>query len=153
MKRLMANGRGDDFRRSVRLMRTVISIHYPRRIAQVFFRKKSKKFKEGSFRISRLSFASGKTSRDRRAAASRVKFPIKVQLCRTFIPLPAPRRRGLVRRADERGLSPPVSPEPGAYLRGTASPLEESEKRHPIQGCLLKRLYQDALRTPGIWPL
>ena len=43
----------------------------------------------------------------------------------TFTPLPAPRRRGLVRRADERGLSPPVSPEPGAYLRGTASPLEE----------------------------
>ena len=120
----MANGRGDDFRRSVRLMRTVISIHYPRRIAQVFFRKKSKNFKEGSLRISRLSFASGKTSRDRRAAPSRVKFPIKVQLCRTFIPLPAPPRRGLVRRADERGLSPPVSPEPGAYLRGTASPLE-----------------------------
>ena len=42
----------------------------------------------------------------------------------TFTPLPAPQRRGLVRRADERGLSPPVSPEPGAYLRGTASPLE-----------------------------
>ena len=61
---------------------------------------------------------------DRPAAAGRIKFPIKVQLCRTFIPLPAPRRRGLVRRADERGLSPPVSPEPGAYLRGTASPLE-----------------------------
>ena len=42
----------------------------------------------------------------------------------TFTPLPAPWRRGLVRRADERGLSPPVSPEPGAYLRGTASPLD-----------------------------
>ena len=27
-------------------------------------------------------------------------------------------------RAGARGLSPPVSPEPGAYLRGTASPLE-----------------------------
>ena len=39
----MANGRGDDFRRSVRMMRTVISIHYPRRIAQVFFLKKNQK--------------------------------------------------------------------------------------------------------------
>ena len=66
----------------------------------------------------------------------------------TFTPLPAPyprapslapsgqftlRRRGLVRRADERGLSPPVSPEPGAYLRGTASPLE-SKKGTPYRG-------------------
>ena len=41
----------------------------------------------------------------------------------------APRRRGLVRCADERGLSPPVSPEPGAYLRGTASPLEGESAR------------------------
>ena len=47
----------------------------------------------------------------------------------TFTPLPAPRRRGLVRRADERGLSPPVSPEPGAYLRGTASPLDLAQLR------------------------
>ena len=44
MKRLMANGRGSDFRRSVRLMRTVISIHYSRRIAQVFFEKNQKNF-------------------------------------------------------------------------------------------------------------
>ena len=42
----------------------------------------------------------------------------------TFTPLPAPRRRGLVRRADERGVSPPVSPEPEGYPGGTASPLE-----------------------------
>ena len=54
MKRLMANGRGDDFRRSVRLMRTVISIHYPRRIAQVFFEKNQNFFKESPLRISRL---------------------------------------------------------------------------------------------------
>ena len=42
----------------------------------------------------------------------------------TFTPLPAPQRRGRPCRAGARGLSPPVSPEPGAYLRGTASPLE-----------------------------
>ena len=36
-----------------------------------------------------------------RRAHAAIKFPIKVQLCRTFIPLPAPRRRGLVRRAGE----------------------------------------------------
>ena len=42
----------------------------------------------------------------------------------TFTPLPAPPRRGLVRRADERGVSPPVSPEPEGYPGGTASPLE-----------------------------
>ena len=47
----------------------------------------------------------------------------------TFTPLPAPRRRGLVRRAGERGLSPPVSPEPGAYLRGTLSPLDLAQLR------------------------
>lgn len=124
----MANGRGDDFRRSVRLMRTVISIHYPRRIAQVFFRKKSKNFKEGSLRISRLSFASGKTSRDRRAAPSRVKFPIKVQLCRTFIPLPAPRRRGRPCRAGARGVTKKVSSELFSYIGGTASPLYERQR-------------------------
>ena len=39
----------------------------------------------------------------------RIKFLIKVQLCRTLIPLPAPQRRGLVRCADERGLSEKVS--------------------------------------------
>ena len=54
-----------------------------------------------------------------------IPFPIKVQLRRTFIPLPAPRRRGLVRRADERGLSEKVSLELFRYLRGTESPLEK----------------------------
>ena len=44
----------------------------------------------------------------------------------TFTPLPAPPRRGLVRRADEREVSPPVSPEPEGYPGGTASPLEAS---------------------------
>ena len=52
----MANGRGDDFTPLVRLMRTVISIHYPRRIAQVFFSKKPKKFP----RVSPPDFAFGK---------------------------------------------------------------------------------------------
>ena len=60
---------------------------------------------------------------DRPAAAGRIKFPIKVQLCRTFIPLPAPRRRGLVRRADERGLSPPVSQGTGGVSKGDSVPL------------------------------
>ena len=40
----MANGRGDDFTPLVRLMRTINSIHYPTRFAQVFFSKKPKKF-------------------------------------------------------------------------------------------------------------
>ena len=121
----MANGRGDDFTPLVRLMRTVNSIHYPTRFAQVFFSKKPKKFSTTHLRP---ILPSAKRA-DRPAAAGRVKFPIKVQLCRTFIPLPAPSRRGLVRRADERGLSPPVSPEPGAYLRGTASPLDLAQLR------------------------
>ena len=74
--------------------------------------------------LSPAAFCLRQNRQDRRSAERRIKFPIKVQLCRTFIPLPAPPRRGLVRRADERGLSLPVSPEPGAYLRGTASPLD-----------------------------
>ena len=88
------------------------------------------------------AFCLRQNRQDRRTAVRRVKFFVKVQLCRTFTPLPAPyprapslapkgqftlRRRGLVRCADERGLSLPVSPEPGAYLRGTASPLEEHD--------------------------
>ena len=53
------------------------------------------------------------------------KIPRKSQgVYLTFTPLPAPQRRGLVRRADERGVSPPVSTEPEGYLGGTASPLE-----------------------------
>ena len=46
----MANGRGDDFTPLVRLMRTVISIHYPTRFAQVFFSKKPKKFSTNAYR-------------------------------------------------------------------------------------------------------
>ena len=61
---------------------------------------------------------------DRPAAAGRIKFPIKVQLCRTFIPLPAPQRRGRPCRAGARGVSFSVSPEPKTYPGGTASPLE-----------------------------
>ena len=41
----------------------------------------------------------------------------------TFTPLPAPRRRGLVRRADERGLSPPVSQGTGGVSKGDSVPL------------------------------
>ena len=62
----------------------------------------------------------------------------------TFTPLPAPyprapslapsgqftlRRRGLVRCADERGVSFPVSSEPETYPGGTASPLDTSKKK------------------------
>ena len=85
------------------------------------------------------AFCLRQNRQDRRSAERRIKFPVKVQLCRTFTPVPAPRRRGLVRRtpghlllpfqgnspcADERGVSFPVSPEPETYPRGTASPLE-----------------------------
>ena len=41
----------------------------------------------------------------------------------TFTPLPAPPRRGLVRRADERGLSPPVSQGTGGVSKGDSVPL------------------------------
>ena len=44
----------------------------------------------------------------------------------TFTPLPAPRRRGLVRRADERGLSPPVSQGTGGVSKGDSVPLRSS---------------------------
>ena len=53
------------------------------------------------------------------------KIPRKSQgVYLTFTPLPAPQRRGLVRRADERGVSQKVSSELFEYLGGTASPLE-----------------------------
>ena len=53
------------------------------------------------------------------------KIPRKSQgVYLTFTPLPAPQRRGLVRRADERGVSPSVSQEPKGYPGGTASPLK-----------------------------
>ena len=59
-----------------------------------------------------------------------IQFPEKVQLCRTFSPLPVPQRHGLVRCADERGISYKVSTELCGYLRGTASPLEEGLAVH-----------------------
>ena len=52
------------------------------------------------------------------------KIPRKSQgVYLTFTPLPAPRRRGLVRRADERGLSPPVSQGTGGVSKGDSVPL------------------------------
>ena len=39
-----------------------------------------------------------------RRAHAAMKFPIKVRLCRTFIPLPAPWRRGHPCRARGRGV-------------------------------------------------
>ncbi len=77
------------------------------------------------------------------------KIPHKSPALPDFYTLPAPRRRGLVRRtpghlllpfqgnspcADERGVSPPVSPEPGVYPGGTASPPGGSSVRqeHPV---------------------
>ena len=116
----MANGRGDDFTPLVRLMRTVNSIHYPTRFAQVFFSKNQKNFP----RVSPPDFAFGKEGGQACRSRPR-KIPRKSRgVYLTFTPLPAPRRRGLVRRADERGVSPPVSPEPEGYPGGTASPLE-----------------------------
>ena len=44
-----------------------------------------------------------------RRAHAAMKFPIKVQFRRTFIPLPAPWRRGHPCRARVRGLSEKVS--------------------------------------------
>ena len=55
---------------------------------------------------------------DRRTAVRRMKFPIKVQLCRTFIPLPAPRRRGLVRCTPGHLLLPFQGNSPCADERG-----------------------------------
>lgn len=102
----------------------------------------------------RISARKRRNRQDRPAAAGRVKFPVKVQLCRTFTPLPAPRRRGLVRRtpghlllpfqgnspcADERGVSFPVSSEPETYPGGTASPLEESPQARKKAACIHRR--------------
>ena len=84
--------------------------------------------------LSPAVFRQSRNRQDRRTAVRRIKFPIKVQLCRTFIPLPAPRRRGLVRRADERGVSQKVSSELFEYPGGTESPLENAKK--PPEGGL-----------------
>ena len=77
--------------------------------------------------LSPAVFRRSRNRQGRPAAAGRVKFPRKSRgVYLTFTPLPAPPRRGLVRRADEREVSPPVSPEPEGYPGGTASPLEAS---------------------------
>ncbi len=56
-------------------------------------------------------------------AVRRITFPVKVRACTDFYSS-ARAAAALVRRADER-LSPPVSRGTGgAYLKGTASPLE-----------------------------
>ena len=79
---------------------------------------------------------------DRPAAAGRIKFPIKVQLCRTFIPLPAPRRRGRPCRAGARGVSFPVSSKPETYPGGTASPLDFCKRKEQMQSiCSLEILF------------
>ena len=90
--------------------------------------------------LSPAVFRQSRNRQGRRTAVRRIKFPIKVQLCRTFIPLPAPRRRGRPCRAGARGVSPPVSPEPEGYPGGTESPLEERQRikfvivRCPVSG-------------------
>ena len=129
----MANGRGDDFTPLVRLMRTVNSIHYPTRFAQVFFSKKPKKIST-RLPVSPPDFAFGKEGGQ--ACRSRPhKILRKSQgVYLTFTPLPAPRRRGLVRRADERGVSQKVSSELFEYPGGTESPLENANK--PPEGGL-----------------
>ena len=79
--------------------------------------------------LSPAVFRQNRNRQGRRTAVRRIKFPIKVQLCRTFIPLPAPRRRGRPCRAGARGVSFSVSPEPKTYPGGTASPLDECAQR------------------------
>ena len=73
--------------------------------------------------LSPAAFCLRQNRQDRRFAERRIKFPIKVQLCRTFIPLPAPRRRGRPCRAGARGLSPPVSSGTGGVSKGDSVPL------------------------------
>ncbi len=88
------------------------------------------------------NLAFGKEGGQGPAAAGRVKFPIKVQLCRTFMPLPAPRRRGRPCRAGARGVSFPVSSEPETYPGGTASPLDFCKRKEQMQSiCSLEILF------------
>ena len=72
--------------------------------------------------LSPAVFRQSRNRQGRRTAVRRIKFPIKVQLCRTFIPLPAPRRRGRPCRAGARGVSFSVSPEPKTYPGGGQRP-------------------------------
>ncbi len=61
---------------------------------------------------------------DRRTAVRRIQIPQQSQgVYLTLFPLPAPWRRGLVRCADERGLSPPVSQGTGGVSKGDSVPL------------------------------
>ena len=93
--------------------------------------KKQKKMKRHAkgvpFRALRAqspaAFCLRQNRQDRRSAERRIKFSIKVQLCRTFIPLPAPRRRGLVRCADERGGIAPGFSGTGGVSKGDSVPL------------------------------
>ena len=142
----MANGRGDDFTPLVRLMRTVNSIHYPTRFAQVFFSKKPKKFP----RVSPPDFAFGKEggqacrSRPREIPHKSPALPDFYTAARAAAARPRP-------PCGREGVIAPGFPGTGGVSKGDSVPLRK-QKRHP-EGCLLQRLYQDALRTPGIWPL
>ena len=86
----------------------------------------------------------GRTGLPQQAALNSPEKSGRVPDFSTSARVPAPWRRGLVRCtpghlllpfqgnspcADERGLSLVVSPEPQAYPRGTASPLEISKKK------------------------
>ena len=51
-----------------------------------------------------------------------IQSPINIELCPMFIPLPVPQRRGLVRRADERGVSKKVSSGTFFVYRGDGIP-------------------------------
>ncbi len=85
----------------------------------------------------------------RRSAERRIKFSIKVQLRRTFIPLPAPRRRGprpphprapslalsgQFTLCGREGVSPPRFLGTGGVSSGDSVPLEEAQcdKEHPV---------------------
>ena len=80
--------------------------------------------------LSPAVFRRSRNRQGRPAAAGRVKFPRKSRgVYLTFTPLPAPPRRGLVRRADERGVSQKVSSELFEYPGGTESPLDNAKNR------------------------
>ena len=72
--------------------------------------------------LSPAAFCLRQNRQDRRSAERRIKIPVKVQLRRTFTPLPAPRRRGRPCRAGARGVSFSVSPEPKTYPGGDSVP-------------------------------
>ena len=145
----MANGRGDDFTPLVRLMRTVNSIHYPTRFAQVFFSKKPKKIST-RLPVSPPDFAFGKEggqacrSRPHKIPHKSPALPDFYTAARAAAARPRP-------PCGREGVIAPGFSGTGGVSKGDSVPLRK-QKRHP-EGCLLQRLYQDALRTPGIWPL